>query len=61
MKAKKFDKKLNLNKTTISDLTKTEMQSAKGGDSQWYPGCWSTYTCYITPCDTDLSCILCPD
>lgn len=31
MKAKKFDKKLVLNKKTISDLNNLEMKSLKGG------------------------------
>lgn len=61
MKTKKFNKKLTLNKTTVSDLTDKEMLSAKGGDSQWYPGCWSTHTCYIVNCDSNLSCVLCPE
>lgn len=49
MKTKKFFKKLDLNKRTISNLGQSEMTFAKGGESEdtiCYPG-W-TEECIIT-------------
>lgn len=48
MKAKKFNKKLALNKKTISNLNSLEQSMVKGG--------WITYTCPNTGCNTDYKC-----
>jgi len=49
MKAKKFDKKLVLNKKTISDLSNLEMVKVKGGIHRppTYSNC---FTNCATPC-----------
>lgn len=41
MNAKSLKKKLVLNKTTVSDLNRKEMKSAKGGDDTIYPCVYS--------------------
>jgi hypothetical protein len=56
MKAKNFEKKLVLNKKTISHLDNLELDSVRGG--------WTRNTCYYTcePCDTEFeTCFTCPD
>jgi hypothetical protein len=54
MKAKNFEKKLVLNKKTISHLESSELDGVRGG--------WTRNTCYYTclPCDTALQTCLCP-
>jgi hypothetical protein len=47
MKAKKFDKKLVLNKKTISDLSNPEMVKVKGGIPRPSSNC---FTNCGTPC-----------
>ena len=49
MKAKTFDKKLILNKQTISSLNKTGMDSVKGG---YVPPTWGIGSCNDTECWT---------
>ena len=43
MKTKKFDKKMSLNKETISNLTQEQLNSARGG---------TDYTKLIIQCNT---------
>lgn len=57
MKTKRFDRKLNLNKKTVSNLAKGDMGGVKGGGATYN-------TCYYTceSCDTRLNtCLPCPD
>lgn len=62
MKPKKLEKKLSLNKATIARLQDSDMNGIKGGDSQVYPGCWSTITCQYWICNSDITCVrFCPD
>ncbi|MCP5053203.1 MAG: hypothetical protein GY940_38920 [bacterium] len=41
MKTKTPDKKLILNKNTVTDLNEIELQTAKGGSSKFGPPCHS--------------------
>lgn len=54
MKTKNFTKKLILNKTTVSNLEKMQMNDIRGG--------WTLNTCaYTCPeCDTYRTCGYCP-
>ena len=54
MKAKKFNKKLSLKKTTISNLSGLEMGVAKGGIYSELP--CSGETCFVSVCTCDLAC-----
>ncbi len=55
MKTKKITKKLNINKTTISNLEHAQMQDVKGGAVTWYYTCkFETGTiCKISMCICD--------
>ena len=61
MRTKKFNKKLNLKKQTISDLNNREMNKLKGGANvSFYPDkpCnTATYIC--TTCRTNITCDTC--
>jgi hypothetical protein len=48
MKAKKIEKKLVLNKETVTNLDRLEMGALQGGVKD--------YITYMTFCDTDFSC-----
>ena len=52
MKTKKFNKRLNLNKKTITDLNDSDMIKVKGG-------CY--YTMHISGCPTGYTYIKCTD
>ncbi len=55
MKTKKFDRKLSINKSTVTDLQRSEMNNVKGGRVTWIQGCTNIY------CNTVISCIkYCP-
>jgi len=53
MNAKKFDKKLALNKKTIADLNNKEMKKVFGG-LNYTPGCtWGDFECNsMNPCNS---------
>ena len=56
MKTKKFNKRLTLNKKTVSDLNDKEMKDLHGGAGT-FGSC--AYTC--SPCDTRFqTCLPCP-
>ncbi len=59
MKTKKIDKKLSLNKKTISNLGNNEMNSVHGGGTLdtlcCFPSCVS-----VCKCPTGDTCIVCP-
>lgn len=56
MKSIKLTKKLNLRKSTVSDLTATEMNVAVGGEYYSY---YAPCTSYGIPCDSRETCTLC--
>jgi hypothetical protein len=63
MKTKRFEKKLNINKKTISDLNNQSMNSVRGGLLYTHDECFSGTDCYQTqnPCDTRWkTCKICP-
>jgi len=45
MKTKKLSKKLGLNKKTIANLNKSEMEMANGGACSLFVSCTSEYPC----------------
>ncbi len=49
MKAKKFENKLTLNKKTIADLNKDEMNSVYGADESWEFLCTRAADCETIP------------
>jgi natural product precursor len=50
MKIKKFNKKLDLNKSTVADLNNSELRKVYGGAAT-YPGCVPTVD--VTKCATN--------
>lgn len=57
MKQKKFEKKLNLNKKTITDLNHDEMKGIiGGGDSKIWLCQWTPYSCHLSCLDTACFC-----
>jgi hypothetical protein len=57
MKQKKFGKKLNLNKKTITHLDNEKMKGANGGgDSKIWICQWTPYSCHLSCLDTDCFC-----
>jgi natural product precursor len=51
MKPKKFDKKLTLNKKTISNLANGEMNDVYGGRPHTYQPCTNGTACVTCTCD----------
>ncbi|MCP5102572.1 MAG: hypothetical protein GY950_04295 [bacterium] len=49
MKRKKFVKKLELNKTTITDLTVGDLEKVKGGVGPSFTCLWNENGCVIIP------------
>lgn len=54
MKQKRIEKKLVLNKKTVADLSRVDMDSARGGTIYsvfWWQSCYTCQTCL--ECQTD--------
>ncbi len=54
MKTKRFNRKLQVNKQTISNLSVEEKAHLRGGDRESVPGGCTGITCDL--CDSNISC-----
>lgn len=59
MKKRVLDKKLTLNKKTVSDLNTGDMVVVKAGCVDTYPSCVPTYTRCQTECPSGFMCNYC--
>ena len=59
MKIKKVNKKLMLNKTTVSNLDNRQMVIVKAGEEETAAGIFTCDSCLVCPTDVGATCISC--